>query len=112
MQSNYRKIVERFLQGDHEDGTYSIYSGVPVTYADGYQVSFEREGVKIEDSMYDQIINLMVVTTASAPHIGIYKGTKEISFHVKDLNKAIALGIIFSQESIWDWKNNRALGVK
>lgn len=100
------------MEDKHEDGTYSIYSGIPVTYPAGYQVSFERKDVEIPEELYDKVVNLMVVVTSSTPHIGIFEGVKEISFHVNDLNRAIALATIFNQESIWDWKNSRLIGVK
>ena len=89
-----------------EDGTYDLLTHQPVEYTTGYQVSFVRPedfGVLSCDE-WDILTLYSCEYLQSNPHIGVYDGAAELSFHSLEPAKAENMMAEFNQESILDWK--------
>ncbi len=89
-----------------EDGTYEYQTGEAVEYSTGYQVSFVRPEAftQLKDEEWDTLTSFCCNYLQSEPHIGVYGGEAEVSFHSLDLAKSEEIMRTFNQESIFDWQ--------
>lgn len=105
---NVLKSIESFK--GKEDGTYDLQTSTIVEYSTGYQVSFVRpeafDHLSAED--WDVLTNYCSTYLDSPPHIGVYLGDVEVSFHSASLDKAVEIMEIFNQESILDWSKKQS----
>lgn len=108
----YRDLRDALADSVTEDGTYNLFSGKPIEYKEGYQVSFqeettEREGhaAYIDDDEYDRKVEALRKELGVDPDLGRF-GEPEISFHVDSREKAMELARRFNQESVYDWSTH------
>ena len=90
----------------HEDGTYDLKSGQPVEFKEGFQVSFETKDDTYTLQQYNDLV-ARLKSAFSGVFLGVYNGVPEYSVHVDDFEKAVKLGVLFKQYSIWDWKQQK-----
>jgi len=104
---------QRALQfASKKDDTYDPETGEPAEYPDGYQGSFVRPNAfdKLSDDEWDEISNYLAEKYDSKEHIGVYDGTAETSFHIKNLDDAEELMYTFNQDNILDWAKKHLAG--
>lgn len=107
---NYSTRKQAYESTSLKDGTYSMFSvGTTILYTNGYQASFELEGIKLSSRQYDSLVTGLSNTYDIIPDIGVYNGTVEISFHFEDIDTAITFGLMFGQYSIWDFEANQEI---
>ncbi len=106
-----RKVVDVLktlneFQHTKEDGTYEYRTGEVVEYSTGYQVSFVRPEAfrELNDDEWDVLTSFYCDYLQSEPHIGIYGGEVEVSFHSFELEKSEEVMRRFNQESVLDWE--------
>lgn len=104
-----RKIINRIRNTVAMDGTYN-FKGELVSYENGYQVSFEVVGIHtmghinyMADKAYSKLIEALENELNSKPNLGVFEGVAEVSFHVNELDKAMAIAKRYNQHSIWSW---------
>jgi hypothetical protein len=97
-----------------EGGGITIQNGQEVRLTEGYQVSnntvskFGYHYRKEARAFFKELIE----TVTPEQYIGIYVSGGydsiyiEESFHIKDKDEAIKLGVKYKQESIYDWAND------
>ena len=106
-QSEHQSAVERLNSDKYSDGTYDISTLQQVSYNQGYQVTFCQIGDNYSRSEYaDKVNEFLAVSSDGKTLAGKFEGTPEISFHVNDLQTALALARKYNQISIWDWAND------
>ena len=89
----------------YADGTYNLETLEPVSFDDGFQVSFCNVGDNYSADDYLFICSMFSeVSSDGIVYAGKYDGTAEISFHFSDKLTAIKYAKKFNQISIWDWK--------
>lgn len=90
-----------------EDGTYNLISQRLVEYPLGFQVSFVRKEAfeQLTHEDWNTLTEHYSAYLESEPHIGVFNGDAEISFHAMDRVKADQTMEEFNQESILDWKS-------
>lgn len=105
---NFAEIKKEFKALNLETGTYIVDSvGTSVSLHGGYQVSFEQADKPMTNKELNIVANLLA--SQFKPYIGVWDGETEISFHVKDLNTAMAIGRSYNQKAIWDWANSKEI---
>lgn len=91
-----------------EDGTYSFRDGklVKENLKSGYQVSFFRPEITDENiqSFLKKIGNKL-----GPAYLGLFEGSPEISYCIKDKDKAMEFAQAFNQYSIWDNKEGKEI---
>lgn len=89
-----------------KDGTYRYQTGEAVEYPTGYQVSFVRPEAfeELNDEEWDILTSFCCDYLQSEPHIGVYDGEVEVSFHSFELEKSEDIMRKFNQESLLDWE--------
>ena len=105
---NYYKAKKNFSKT--EDGTYDL-NGNPVSFSFGYQVSFERPTDRYTEAEYNATVDSLLGFTQGA-YIGVWEGTKELSFYTTDKCMAIAIGAMHNQDAVWDWAKMEAISLK
>ena len=107
-QYRYDKVKEKrkMLENKtYSEGTYDIDTLAPVTYKEGYSVSFCQLGDKYLDEEYNELIaKFLAHSSDGKASLGKFEGTPELSFHVLSKREAIKLAKEFNQISIWDWE--------
>lgn len=105
-QMEHKRAVQELNSSKYEDGTYDIATKKPVSYDDGYQVTFCQIGDNYSDIEYARKVNECLERSSDGKTCaGKFEGTPEISFHFADRATAIAYARANNQISIWDWKN-------
>lgn len=85
-----------------ENGTYEYNSKNPVSFDDGYQVTFHNCDRNYTIEEYDGLVNSLMAITKSPLYIGVY-GSPEASFHCKEFKLAKQIAEKYNQYSIWGW---------
>ena len=93
------------------DGTYTM-QGNPTRFASGYQVLFERPDDEYNDNLFDTIVISLCAHLQSMVYIGVWGGSKEVSFHTESRELALGIAFKYKQDAIWDWANNQAITLK
>lgn len=91
-----------------KDGTYELMTGEEVSFTSGFQVSFET----LEDAYTPEQYNDLVERLHKAygrVYLGVYQGHTELSLRIHDFEKAVKVGQLFKQYSIWDWKQQKEI---
>jgi len=115
-ESKYRQMRNKWVKDliqKGEDGTFDLTSGKPVSYEDGFQVSFQTTSSEeggVNDADYDKTVDELTKLTGSQPHLGSY-GVPEVSFHCSDLKQALEIGKKYNQESVYDWLTGECIPV-
>jgi hypothetical protein len=109
LKSGYQKAKERLSV--EKDGTYDFYTGEKISYPEGFQFSFEQNGVTYSDEIFDKKVNETIKRTGSKLHLGYY-GKKEVSFRTKILGLAIQIAQQYDQISVWDFSANNGEGAE
>lgn len=98
----------RALGAKKDDGTYSFRDGglVKENLKSGYQVSFFRPEITDENiqSFLKKIGNKL-----GPAYLGLFEGSPEISYSIKDKDKAMEFAQAFNQYSIWDNKEGKEI---
>ena len=98
----------RALGAKKNDGTYSFRDGglVKENLKSGYQVSFFRPEITDENiqSFLKKIGNKL-----GPAYLGLFEGSPEISYSIKDKDKAMEFAQAFNQYSIWDNKEGKEI---
>ena len=103
-QREHQSAVERLNSDRYSDGTYDISNLRQIEYDQGYQVTFCQIGDNYSRAEYaDKVNEFLNVSSDGKTLAGKFEGTPEISFHVNDLQTALALARKYNQISIWDW---------
>ena len=99
------KIKELESDKYEGDNTYDLETLKPISFADGYQVTFCQIGDNYTPEQYQQKVNeCLKLSSDGKTYAGKFEGTPEISFHCASRNQAIAYARANNQISIWDWK--------
>ena len=104
IQKGFKTQRDKVLLGK-EPGTYDLMTGAPKSYADGYQVSFQKSKVRYSDDEYDRLAHKLIAETENAPDAGMFDDGPEISFHCPTARLALKIAKDYNQKSVWDWKN-------
>jgi hypothetical protein len=97
-----------------EGGGITIQNGQEVRLTEGYQVSsnIETKFGYLHRKEAREFFKDIMKMVAPDQYIGIYVSGNyetiyiEDSFHIKDKDEAIKLGVKYKQESIYDWAND------
>lgn len=102
--SNILDAIVAFKTKD--DGTYNFYTGLPIEYKNGFQVSFVRPEAfsQLSPQIWDDLSNYYCLYFDSIVHIGVYCEDAEVSFLSIDKTKAEKTMVLYNQESILDWE--------
>ena len=94
--------------GVKEDGTYSFRNGrlVKENLKSGYQVSFFRPEITDENI---QSTLKKIGSKLGPAYLGLFEGSPEISYCIKDKDKAMEFAQAFNQYSIWDNKKGEQI---
>lgn len=107
-QAIHEKAIEELSKDKYADGTYDISKLEPVSYDNGYQVTFCQIGDDYSAKEYDEKCNeFLSVSKDGVTSAGKFGGSPEISFNVPNRATAIALAQKYNQISVWDWKENK-----
>lgn len=97
------------------DGTYDLKTGNPVSFENGFQVSFQEytterpgHGAYIDDDEYDRRVDALSAELGAKPNLARF-GEPEISFHVDSLEKALEVARRHNQESVFDWSTFKCI---
>jgi hypothetical protein len=92
-----------------EDGTFDLETGEPVSFDNGYQVSFQTSNSEeigsdgfMGDKDYDSAVDDLSKRLGSKPYLGKF-GEPEISFHCNDYDTCMKMATKYNQHSIFDW---------
>lgn len=106
---HYRDRRDALADKMKEDGTYDLDTGEPVSFDEGYQVSFQEETTEREGHSaykdtdeYDRLVIALSKESNAQPNLAKF-GEPELSFHVSSLEKALEVARRHNQESIFDW---------
>ena len=96
------------------DGTYDLITKEPVSFGDGYQVSFETDSRNYEsgyytDEEYDDLVYKLAAILNVNASLGVYENNPEVSYHIKEKNTSLAMAALYNQISIWDWANDHEI---
>lgn len=98
-----------------QDGTYDLKTGNPVSFENGFQVSFQEytterpgHGAYIDDDEYDRRVDALSAELGAKPNLARF-GEPEISFHVDSLEKALEVARRHNQESVFDWSTFKCI---
>ena len=106
-QREHKSVVDLLNDSKYSDGTYDISNLRQIEYDHGYQVTFCQIGDNYSRAEYaDKVNEFLNVSSDGKTLAGKFQGTPEISFHVNDLQTALALARKYNQISIWDWAND------
>lgn len=83
------------------DGTYDLDTGKPVTFKDGYNVSFEQSTDNYSSKEYYAKIKECAKKCDGKVYGGNFGGDAEISFYTKDIKVAKEIMYKYNQHSIW-----------
>ena len=99
------KIKELESDKYEGDNTYDLDTLKPVSFKDGYQVTFCQIGDNYTNDQYQTKVNeCLKLSSNGKTYAGKFEGTPEISFHCANREQAIAYAKANNQISIWDWK--------
>ena len=91
-----------------DDGTYDMITLEPVSFSDGYQVTFCQVGDNYDDATYRYLVGLFCELSSDCKvYIGKFCGEPEISFHFDSKYFAKYYAKMFNQVSVWNWKKSR-----
>ena len=116
-----KKGVQKYLSTfkGKPPGTYNYETGELVNLTNGYMVTFHCNeadenghykshfGRYTEDE-YDNLTNSFADENGAEVYIGTFDEEPEISFHIKDFDKARDLMIKYNQKSLWNWKAGKS----
>lgn len=103
------KIKELESDKYEGDNTYDLDTLKPVSFEDGYQVTFCQIGDNYTNDQYQAKVNeCLKLSSNGKTYAGKFEGTPEISFHCANREQAIAYAKANNQISIWDWKAGNA----
>lgn len=106
MKSRHDRIIKELDRDEYNVGTYDMDTLKPIKYDTGYQVTFSQIGDNYDNNTYYQLCKeFLDVSSDGKVCAGKFEGTPEVSFNVKDRDKAIELAKKYNQISIWDWAN-------
>ena len=106
MKSRHDRIIKELDRDEYNVGTYDMDTLKPIKYNTGYQVTFSQIGDNYDNNTYYKLCKKFLdVSSDGKVCAGKFEGTPEISFNVKDRDKAIELAKEYNQISIWDWAN-------
>lgn len=103
-----QKIKEYVLK----NGGVTVANGEIVNYESGYQVCYYSSEIKC----HDLDTALAVIKDRRLNNYGIWYDSSSkkhpyvidtFTYHIEDLEKAIAFGKECNQKAIWDWKNRQ-----
>ena len=115
----YTQVMEKLGQyKGKEQGTYDFETGKPVSFKDGYSVTFHQnqpdEKGKYKSHFgrytkeeYDEMTKNLADKYGGDVGIGVFGEEPEISFHVASFKDAYNLMKQYNQLSIWDWRKGR-----
>lgn len=105
-QAAHKNAIEKLNSSEYDDGTYDLDTFKSVNYDSGFQVTFCQIGDNYSNAEYADKVNEFLSASSDGKTLaGKFESTPEISFHVNDKSKAVALAKKYNQISIWDWKN-------
>ena len=91
-----------------EEGTYDFVTGVKETFNKGFHVDFETPSRSYKnyysEEEYDDIVYKLSCLFGRNMHINFYENIPHISYYCEDKNLSFAMGALFNQRYIWDWK--------
>jgi hypothetical protein len=105
---NHEQVTQELAKDKYPDGTYDAETLKPVSYDDGFQVTFRQIGDidNLSDNDYNERVNeFMAASSDKKVLAGKFEGTPEVSFHVNSREKAVELAKKYNQISVWDWKD-------
>ena len=112
VRAHYKNVKEKIKTSTNlTDGTYNLITKEPISFKEGYQVSFETDDRNYQngyytDDEYDEIVYKLASILNVNASLGVYETIPEISYHIKDKNLSLGMASLFNQISIWDWSND------
>ena len=107
---NYIKVMEKVREKvkNLEEGTYDFVTNQKESFKTGFHVDFEtpsRNSTNYYNEIeYDDIVYKLSCLFGRDVHINYYEKIPHISYYCEDRNFAFAMGALFNQRYIWDWK--------
>ena len=106
MKSRHDRLIKELENDKYGSGTYDLETLKEISYSEGYQATFSQIGDNYDNDTYYKLCKeFLQFSTDGKICAGKFEGTPEISFNIKDKDKAIELAQKYNQISIWDWKN-------
>lgn len=108
--TEHQRAISELSSSKYPDGTYNLKTLKPLSYNNGYQVSFCRIGDNYSPKEYAAKVNeFLDVSSDKIASAGKFQSTPEVSFHIKDKSVAIKKAKKYNQIGIWDWKNDATI---
>ena len=102
--------IRKLESPDYSEGTYDLDNLEPVTYPDGFQVTFCQIGDDYSDEEYEEKVEeFKKASSDGKSSAGKYEGTPEVSFHVESREEAVRLAKKYNQISVYDWKTDNLI---
>lgn len=106
LKTRHDRAIEELKSDKYGSGTYDVSTLKGISYNDGFQVTFSQIGDDYDNDTYYKLCKeFLNYSSDGKVCAGKFEGTPEISFNVKDRQKAIELAEKYNQISIWDWAN-------
>ena len=108
--TEHQRAISELSSSKYPDGTYNLKTLKPLSYNNGYQVSFCRIGDNYSPKEYAAKVNeFLDVSSDKIASAGKFQSTPEVSFHIKDKSVAIKKAKKYNQISVWDWKSGEEI---
>lgn len=108
--AEHQRAISELSSSKYPDGTYNLKTLKPLSYNNGYQVSFCRVGDNYSPKEYAAKVNeFLDVSSDKIASAGKFQSTPEVSFHIKDKSVAIKKAKKYNQISVWDWKSGEEI---
>ena len=108
--NNYLNVMDqvKLKIKNLEEGTYDFVTDKKETFKTGFHVDFETPSRNssnyYNETEFDDIVYKLSCLFGRDVHINYYEKIPHISYYCENRDFAFAMGALFNQRYIWDWK--------